>query len=59
MKREHILAAVLSFCTTLRLSQSKALSELVCAATKLSQAGRSGNTWRLSGRGVRRSRGIS
>ncbi len=38
MKREHIIAAVLSFCTTRRLSQSKTLSELVCAATKLSQA---------------------
>ena len=38
MKREHIITAVLSFCTTLRLSQSKTLSELVCAATKLSHA---------------------
>ncbi len=38
MNREHIITAVLSFCTTLRLSQSKTLSELVCAATKLSQA---------------------
>ncbi len=38
MKREHIITAVLSFCTTLRLSQSKTLSELVCAAMKLSQA---------------------
>ena len=38
MKREQIIVAVLSFCNGLRLSQSKTLSELVCAATKLSQA---------------------
>ena len=38
MKREPIIAAVLGFCNTLRLSQGKTLSDLVCAATKLSQA---------------------
>ena len=35
MKRQQIIAAVLGFCLSLRLSQSKTLSELVCAATRL------------------------
>jgi len=38
MKRQQIIAAVLGLCLSLRLSQSKTLSELVCAATRLSQA---------------------
>lgn len=38
MKREQVIVAVLSFCSSLRLSQSKTLSELVCAATELPRA---------------------
>ena len=37
MKRQQIITAVLGFCLSLRLSQSKTLSDLVCAATPLSR----------------------
>jgi hypothetical protein len=38
MKRQAIIVAVLGFCLSLRLSQRKTLSDLVCAATPLWQA---------------------
>lgn len=39
MKRQQVLTAILSWTLSLRLSQRKTLSELVCAATSLSRAG--------------------